>query len=437
MANGEPPAGNRMGFLRRKLGQLSRKIELRRCAIETAVTPPFLLARSVHKARGALRSCPQAGNSRRRLFVDLSVIGQDDAGTGIQRVVRALAMALSRQDEDAWEVHFVAAAYRRPYYRIAWPADDSSPDFAPIAARPGDVFLGLDYALDSVRRHERQLRQFKADGGRLWFLVHDLLPLHHPEWFSRNTVIRYSKWLHILAKFGDGFLCNSEQTETDLRAMFVARYRLATGYRTQVLPMGADLSESIQPSANAAVSATDTGRFSELHPFVMMVGTLEPRKGHADVVQAFDVLWRAGCRFRLVIIGRLGWRVDDLRLMIESHSEFGRRLFWYDDIDDATLMSAYRACEGVIVASRAEGFGLPLIEALGYGRPVLARDLPVFRPHEPLGVRYFPANADAETLAAEIRRWLRALKLGEVAISRPLGDWRRSADVLLAAIAQC
>ncbi|MDN8913045.1 hypothetical protein Q0P10_14170, partial [Staphylococcus aureus] len=80
-------------------------------------------------------------------------------------------------------------------------------------------------------------------------------------------------------------------------------------------------------------------------------------------IRAFEVLWGRGSEKILVLVGRLGWLVDGLHNAILTHPEFGRRLIWLDDVDDASLIEAFQLSEGVIVGSFAEGFGLPLIEA--------------------------------------------------------------------------
>jgi len=132
----------------------------------------------------------------------------------------------------------------------------------------------------------------------------------------------------------------------------------------------------------------------------------------------------------------LGWRVDDLLDAIVTHPEFGRRLIWLDDVDDAGLIEALQSSRGVLVGSLAEGFGLPLIEALGHGKPVLARDLPVFRVHEPYGVQFFPADATPEILADRILQWHEAIRAGEVVIRAPEASWDEAARILLDAISR-
>jgi len=363
---------------------------------------------------------------QRRLYVDIAVISSHDAGTGIQRVVRALALALI--DEDAqWDIRFVSARRKRRYYRIAWP--DQSRIIAPeeMRALPGDVFVGLDYSLDAVRHHRRQLAQFRRDGGSLWFLVHDLLPLRRPDWFSRNTVLRYRAWMGILARTADGFLCNSSQTELELRESLSEFYGLTDDYQTQVLPMGNAI---VNESAGDKPCRT-APRFDVSAPFTLVVGTLEPRKGHSDILLAFEALWKQGRGDRLVFVGRLGWQVDRLRDLILAHPELGSKLLWLDDVDDAELLGIYEACAGVIIASYGEGFGLPLIEALGRGKPVLARDLPVFRPHQGRGVHFFPAEATIHELAEATRVWIDAAEAGQIVVKPPAGSWREAASLML------
>ncbi|WP_404482659.1 glycosyltransferase [Novosphingobium sp. BL-52-GroH] len=394
---------------------------------------PALRRLRVRRRRNVAKTMAPARSAQvRRIYVDLAVISRHDAGTGIQRVVRALALALAEAPAEQWDVRFVAADRSRPYHVISWPEAGKSIDRTPIEAQPGDVFLGLDFSLDTVRFHRAQLSRFRRAGGSLWFLVCDLLPAERPEWFSVNNVIRYKAWLEIIAGIADGFLCISQQTEDDLRRVLAARFGLDDGYATRIVPMGHAIMDSMLQEAAAA--APPTARFDMTQPFSLMVGTLEPRKGHADIVAAFSELWREGSGHRLVLVGRMGWQIEALRDTIRNHPEHGAKLMWFDDVGDLELEQIYQACEGVIISSHAEGFGLPLIEALGHLKPVLARDLSIFRIHAERGVRYFPAAGDAATLAACIRNWVVDIRLGRATVTAPDANWKKSAAVILNAL---
>lgn len=368
---------------------------------------------------------------RRRLFIDLAVISKHDAGTGIQRVVRELALSLIHEAPQDWDIHFLAATRRRKYHLISWPIPYEPVDFTPITAVPGDIFLGLDYSLDAVRRHRKQLAAFRRNGGTLWFLVHDLLPLEKPEWFSTNTVIRYKAWLGILAGLADGFLCNSRQTEEDLKRNLEREFGLKSAYKTAVLPMGHKISG---PPPVASTATRQPARLDADAPFFLMVGTLEPRKGHADILAAFSRLWADGGVERLVLVGRTGWEMNRLHQTILNHPEHGRKLFWFDDVEDPELFNLYETCSGGIIASHGEGFGLPLIEFLGHAKPVFARDLPVFRPHAEMGVRFFPTMADDATLAVHLRSWITDVNANKIRVIRPDASWETSAQALLSAL---
>lgn len=372
------------------------------------------------------------GVGPRRLYIDLAVISRDDAGTGIQRVVRALALALLEDASPQWDVRFVTAFRHSAYHAISWPEPGLTVEPGEIEAQPGDVFLGLDFSLDAIRRHRRQLDRFRRDGGSLWFLVCDLLPIQRPDWFSPNNVIRYKAWIEVIAGIADGFLCISHQTEQELRQALKEKFDLSSGYRSCVVPMGYDIMESVLDTGSESPVVSD--RFDMSAPFTLMVGTLEPRKGHVDILAAYSELWRCGASDRLVLVGRMGWRVEELRERILTHPELGRKLMWFDDVGDVELEHIYQACQGMIIASYAEGFGLPLIEALGHRKPVLARDLPIFRQHETLGVRYFPAEAKAKELAGCIRKWIEEANDGRIAITPPERGWKDAAHVILSAI---
>ncbi len=147
-----------------------------------------------------------------------------------------------------------------------------------------------------------------------------------------------------------------------------------------------------------------------------MVGTIEPRKSHAQVLRGFDLLWQSGADVNLVIVGKPGWMVDDLVQTLDEHPEAGRRLHWIKDASDEYLESVYRFSNCLIAASLAEGFGLPIIEASAYGLPIIARDIPVFR--ELAGDRplYFEGDRP-EAIEAVVRQWLGLGEAGQTKLS--------------------
>jgi glycosyltransferase involved in cell wall biosynthesis len=145
---------------------------------------------------------------------------------------------------------------------------------------------------------------------------------------------------------------------------------------------------------------------------VLMVGTIEPRKCHAQVLDAFEQLWSAGVDAMLVICGRPGWMMETLIERLRTHPANGKRLLWIEDASDEYLDAIYGAATVMLLASRGEGFGLPLVEAAQRGLPVIARDLPVFREVAGEHAHYF-SDDSAEGLAASLRTWLDLHARGE------------------------
>ncbi|OIQ69685.1 GDP-mannose-dependent alpha-(1-2)-phosphatidylinositol mannosyltransferase [mine drainage metagenome] len=136
-----------------------------------------------------------------------------------------------------------------------------------------------------------------------------------------------------------------------------------------------------------------------------MVGTIEPRKGHAQTLAAFELLWAQGMDVNLVIVGKQGWLVDQLVDKLRQHPELNRHLFWLEGISDEYLEKIYAASTCLIAASEGEGFGLPLIEAAQHKKPIIARELPVFR--EVAGEHAFYFNGlTSKDLADAISAWL-------------------------------
>ena len=109
-----------------------------------------------------------------------------------------------------------------------------------------------------------------------------------------------------------------------------------------------------------------------------MVGTIEPRKEHAQTLAAFEQLWEEGVNANLIIVGQQGWLVDAFGSNVRHHPELSKRLFWLEGISDEYLEKVYKTSTCLIAASEGEGFGLPLIEAAQHKLPIIARDIPVF-----------------------------------------------------------
>ena len=165
-----------------------------------------------------------------------------------------------------------------------------------------------------------------------------------------------------------------------------------------------------------------------------MVGTLEPRKNHAYVLDVFDKLWREGSKSKLCLIGGIGWKCEALVDRIRQHPQRNGKLFWFAKLDDNGLDYAYCHADALLISSHAEGFGLPIVEALQRGLPVMAGDIPVFREVGGDFVAYFDLT-DPKSLEALVTSYHR--DKADLAPRPPAEwrwiDWRDSANQLVAA----
>ena len=153
--------------------------------------------------------------------------------------------------------------------------------------------------------------------------------------------------------------------------------------------------------------------------------------GHQKMLDAFEQLWQEGFEGNLVLVGRMGWKMESFAKRLEAHAEYGKRLFWLRGISDEYLDLVYQKATCLIAASEGEGFGLPLIEAAQHGIPILARDIPVF--HEVAGdyAMYFDGTS-VETAKQGVKDWMKAYESGTCAPSKgmPFLTWRQSAQML-------
>jgi glycosyltransferase involved in cell wall biosynthesis len=329
-----------------------------------------------------------------RLFVDVSTILRHDAGTGIQRVVRAVWSELKRRSGNGFVVLPVFATNRHGY--CAAPIDflngvDQDWIADPLKVRSGDKFLGLDLAAHLLPRYRPQLAAWKAFGATIHLLVYDLLPLLRPDWFSASTALNFRKWIEVLGNDADQAICISNHVARDLRCRLAhAGSRCPHIIRMQ---MGADIAASI-PSKGVSHEISTLLDQPRRRPAILMVGTIEPRKGYDVALSAFDLLWRSQMDAPdLIIVGKPGWKTSSIQRRLRTHPERGTRLHWLREVSDEALCRLYEDCAGVFVASRAEGFGLPLAEAAQFGRHVLARDLPAFREQRLSNVWFFQNDA--------------------------------------------
>jgi glycosyltransferase involved in cell wall biosynthesis len=367
-------------------------------------------------------------------LVDVSAIIQHDAQTGIQRVVRAVWSELSGRRNGEFDIVPVYATTGHGYCYAPFDflEGSSEPGRQPVVAGCGDMFLGLDLSAHLLPKYRSQLRAWQGRGATIHLVVYDLLPLVRPEWFSHQTCAHFRRWFDVVRDEADQALCISDQVARELCQELATNGALDRPIVGR-LHLGGDIGASV-PSPGVSDEARRLLDGLRFRPAILMVGTIEPRKGYEIALTAFDYLWktRPNDAPDLIIVGKRGWKTEGLQQRIGSHPQNGRRLHWLDEVSDEALCGFYEGCRGVLMASRAEGFGLPLLEAAAHRRFILARDLPVFREQRLPNVLYF----DDDRPVALGGRLMDLLAAGqkEPAPSANLPTWRDCAERLIVEI---
>lgn len=351
---------------------------------------------------------------RRQLLVDISELVQRDARTGIQRVVRSVLKEWLENPPDNYRVEPVYATATEPYRYarrfaakfIGASVDNLSDE--PIDFASGDVFFALDLQPQVQTAKATYYQHLRQRGVTVKFLVHDLLCITQPDHFPPGSAEGFSSWLQVVGEC-DGAICVSQTVANELRDWMSSRtWKRIRDFQITANPNGANVDGST-PTRGLPDNADDVVAALKRCPSFLMVGTLEPRKGHTQVVEAFEYLWETGTDINLVIVGKQGWMAERLIERLRGHKELNRRLFWLDGIDDEYLERVYAASTCLISASYGEGFGLPLIEAAQHKLPIIARDIPVFREVTGEHAFFFRVETSKE-LAEAMQDWLSLYK---------------------------
>lgn len=374
---------------------------------------------------------------KRRIFLDVTELAKRDAKTGIQRVVRNILADFVRRTDTIFNVEPIFkpdenAGYRyaRSFMKEFLGLHDWMPADAPVHVGKGDIFVGLDLNHRFFDNTQPFLEEIKHRGGEVMFVVYDLLPVQLPGCFPPAAEVLHSDWLRAIVRYGSRLICISQSVQQELSDWIAVHdpARLET-LKLLHFPLGSDIEVHATDGRITAEEARQIERFAA-EPSFVCVATLEPRKAHAELLDAFEALWDEGFEGNLVLVGKQGWMVEPLADRINAHPQANRRLFWLSGVSDEYLGQIYAAAACVIVPSFGEGFGLPIVEAAKHGAPLIVRDIPVFREVAGVHAHYFQAGAPLE-IARSIKAWL-ALAPQDRPDScniRPL-SWKECADRL-------
>jgi glycosyltransferase involved in cell wall biosynthesis len=274
-----------------------------------------------------------------------------------RKIVADLVAAL----EGAWQGAGTKANAVARRARLALPFGRSA--LAEVVKRPGPkAFLLVSHrSLDRPAR----IAALRRQGCHFVPMIHDLIPLVHPEFARPGHAEKHRKRIANTASMADAILVNSAVTGNELMPWLAGR---DTPPPVAVAPLGVALPAVEEPPV-------------AMRPYFVVLGTIEPRKNHLLLLN----LWRhfAGtlgqAAPRLVVVGRRGWENENVLDMLERCAAIDGLVREHGTMADRELATLLRGARALLFPSFAEGFGLPLAEALALGVPAIASDLPALR----------------------------------------------------------
>ncbi len=207
---------------------------------------------------------------------------------------------------------------------------------------------------------------------RFIFYFHDLLPMQFPEYVKEKDALTHENCLLSACRLNSIILTNSKATAKALSDWGAVKGIPRLSAHVLTIGLESQFSHALQSSSSQL----------DAHPYFLMVGTIEPRKNHALVLN----IWRDMCHGgdkstvpRLEIVGKRGWESNQIFNFIERCAQIKGVVFEKTAIEDHVLRDLIHGARALLFPSFGEGWGMPIVEAIALGVPVICSDLPVFR----------------------------------------------------------
>jgi len=430
------------------LQQIKQKLK----AIARAVDTFFAQAGSaiVSWRTDKTKTAPPPTGERRKLYIDTTYIYSTHINTGIQRVVRNIIRHIPKHAEEQEVELITAALVNGAFIRIDRQELESfrrqsklknilqrverkirlyfASFFKGETLYEDDIVLMLD---SSWHLHVWPSVDYaKERGAKVIGVTYDLIPVTHPQFCDDVMEHFFTSWYLRSTDYFDGYLSISKTVMHNLTDYFKAKGIKTEKYLFDSFTLGADFDR--QKDENESVRESLKTLFEKRSPIYLTVSTIEPRKNHRFVFEAFKKLWCNNMSVNWVIVGRPGWKTEELQKEMREHKAYQDTLWILNDLNDAELQYSYQHARALVFPSIVEGYGLPIIESLKSGLPVLASDTPIHREVGKENILYFDLSQPDSlvSLISEIEKGERIPKeVNAESIAQP--TWDQSAKELL------
>lgn len=233
------------------------------------------------------------------------------------------------------------------------------------SSRIGQIYLNVGHTGLNSSRFERWLADREL---RPVYLIHDLIPITHPQYCREGEATRHHLRMAAALRSASGLILNSAATKHDLADF-------ARGHGLTMPPhLIAWLGTARIPLPSADPTPQD-------RPYFVILGTIEARKNHLTIIEAWrEIVARMGDQApQLIIIGQRGWEAAESIAILDDLGPLEGHVTEKARCGDKEMRELLAGAQAMLMPSFVEGFGLPVVEALQQGIPVIASDLPVFR----------------------------------------------------------
>lgn len=211
------------------------------------------------------------------------------------------------------------------------------------------------------------LTRLNNTGVKVGVYIYDIIPITHRKFVHNSTAVAFSGLCLIILSHCDFVMAISEFVAAEVRNVLNSVIKFDIPVYSVPLAHDIDIIPALGSISRKLLAATS-------EPFVLCVGTIEIRKNHDFLVKVWERLIQTqpGQVPRLVIVGRWGWRVDDLRAMLEQTNYLDDTIIVMSDVADSELSYLYEKCLFTVFPSFVEGWGLPIGESLVHGKLCVA-----------------------------------------------------------------
>lgn len=365
-----------------------------------------------------------------RLLIDMSQLGWINSGTGVSRVVMNLVTEAYKQS------NYEIVAVQRIQNEILEPIGFLSKNniihksseetkWRLITPREGDVLFLPDAIWSQYDEFDPVIEKIHKVSGKVFNVIHDIIPLKDPDSCDKSFVKNFKNMFAKIMDKSDGVLCISK-TVADEVADYIDLNNLhpKRNFKVGWFHNGVTFNE-----VKDNLKVKDSIKKIFTNDVFLVVGTLEPRKNHKLVLDAFEKLWSEGNNSVLCFAGRIGCKSEELIKRIKNSKELNRKLIFLEGPTDEELFYCYKNSKALIFPSMAEGFGLPIIEAARFKLPLILSNIPIFYEIAEDKAIYFNVNS-SDSLCSAIKKFYNLSENNALPSSATLNflSWKESLE---------